>query len=871
MAGENGNDQEAPANMWKVVLGRIFTRDRVSFLKKFRWGMGYISVAAVASLVSIALAYLFLRPKPDGSGGPVATFMDWLKETFLSASSEDVEAPDIDIIAFLKNIPTEPVFYYSIAALLSIYLGRYLWLYAKLRKEFETKKEKEDKYTLTPRDWWVAQGFRERSVTLRLQAGLFLGCIFALLFMGVYFIIFVLPAIEEQDQNFFAEQYKREIGDKLDLLAEGRYWLRIPENLSKDDGQNFIHVNTSDNQIGVDIFPQFVTLNTENGGGDWNRLDLSLAQGESAATAAAFSADGETGMVAGNNGLIIFLTRNNGENWNRLDLSLAHGEWATAAAFSADGKTGMVAGNNGSIFLTRNNEENWNRLDLSLAHGESATAAAFSADGKTGMVAGNGGSIFLTRNNGKNWNRLDLSLAYGEWAIEAAFSADGETGMVAGNKDSVFLTRNNGRNWNRLGLPLNRGERVAAAAFSADGKTGMVAGNDGSVFLTRNSGENWNRLGLPLNRGERVTKAVFSANGKAGVIAGDESSILLTRDGGENWDRSSLSLERGERVTEMVFTAFSDDNNIGVIQCVTTSVFLTRDGGKNWDRLTLSLERRERITEDVFSANGKAGVVAGNKGSVFLTRDGGKNWDRLNLPLSAWSGGPLFREWIIAAALSADDETGVVVSNRGSTFLIRTGIIGDYSWQSTEGEHVNSSETFRSVMLTTDGSYVAETENRTLYLLRSYPEFNKWPEMSLMDIHRDMDKYTIFKNSDIYKNISVELYKNTNTKDVDNKQLFGVLYRLTVMRTVTLVALFFLVHVLVRLHQYNLRLAAFWDARADAVLLARSFASRRTETFDDLVAVLAPDAYDFKPTSKSGQEAVMNLMGQFLRRESRKS
>ena len=91
------------------------------------------------------------------------------------------------------------------------------------------------------------------------------------------------------------------------------------------------------------------------------------------------------------------------------------------------------------------------------------------------------------------------------------------------------------------------------------------------------------------------------------------------------------------------------------------------------------------------------------------------------------------------------------------------------------------------------------------------------------------------------------------------------------MRIVALFALFFLMHVLVRLHQYSLRLAAFWDARADAVLLMQSFASRKAETFDDLVAALAPDAYDFKPTPKSGQEAVLNLVGQLLRREPRKS
>ena len=91
------------------------------------------------------------------------------------------------------------------------------------------------------------------------------------------------------------------------------------------------------------------------------------------------------------------------------------------------------------------------------------------------------------------------------------------------------------------------------------------------------------------------------------------------------------------------------------------------------------------------------------------------------------------------------------------------------------------------------------------------------------------------------------------------------------MRIVTLIILFFLVQILVRLHQYGLRLATFWDSRADALLLKQSFADHKAAAFDDLVAALAPDAYDFKPTPKSGHEAVMNLAGQLLRRESRKS
>ena len=63
--------------------------------------------------------------------------------------------------------------------------------------------------------------------------------------------------------------------------------------------------------------------------------------------------------------------------------------------------------------------------------------------------------------------------------------------------------------------------------------------------------------------------------------------------------------------------------------------------------------------------------------------------------------------------------------------------------------------------------------------------------------------------------------------------------------------LFFLVQVLVRLYQYNLRLSAFWDSRADAMFLKNSFAKEKAEKFDHLVYALGPDAYDFKPAPQS--------------------
>ena len=192
MANGNGTDKgSAPANEPNVAQGHIIppilSRDRVSSIGKFVIGMGHISVAIVISLVPFGLVYLFMRPESGGSEGAVVKAIHWLEKFLLGTPSEGSKEPATDVLNWLERLPTDPVFYYLIAAFAGVYLGWRWWLYAKLRKEFETRKKSEDNNTLTSRDWWVVQELRERAVALRLQAGWILGGIF---FVVVYRSLF---------------------------------------------------------------------------------------------------------------------------------------------------------------------------------------------------------------------------------------------------------------------------------------------------------------------------------------------------------------------------------------------------------------------------------------------------------------------------------------------------------------------------------------------------------------------------------------------------------------------------------------------------------------------------------------------------------
>ena len=120
----------------------------------------------------------------------------------------------------------------------------------------------------------------------------------------------------------------------------------------------------------------------------------------------------------------------------------------------------------------------------------------------------------------------------------------------------------------------------------------------------------------------------------------------------------------------------------------------------------------------------------------------------------------------------------------------------------------------------------------------------------------------VFRSSSIFKKVDAFLEEAearrtqqslTRATPTERAQSVGpkLVDDLTTMRIVTLTVLFFLVHLLVRLYQYSIRMSGFWESRGDAILLAQSFANGEHIGFDDLVRALAPDTYDFKPTPRS--------------------
>ena len=936
----------------KVVVSGLFFI--IPYLKAL-----FLLVAPVV-IVYITLVYAFIDLKPlQDNLWPIPAVLDEVRKNMTPrVSSNQNSEPVIIIIDAFERAPLVPEIYLFVSFLISLYMFWYWRKYDLVRKNFQQIKQKanDGNNDINSRDCHVIQELKERAVSLRMRADLSLIGAFVLSMAGVYFIIFILPSVQEVERSTQEARFKEIISDTLQPIVDGQYWLKIPENISEDE---IIAIRDSfkvRGNISVRAFEQFSRFVTKNGGESWNESDSFKMESGERVRMANFSANGNIGLVAGNLGSI-FLTRNGGESWNEPDdMVFKSLEWVDAVKFNTDGSIGLVAGDEGSVFLTRNGGVSWDKPDnLKLESGERVTEAAFSKDKNVGLVAGNLGSVYFTRNGGESWNEPnDLALKSGEWVIAAIFSSDGSIGLVAGDEGSVYLTRNGGESWNKPDdlalksrelistaifsedgnislfagdggsvylsrnggkswndpddLALKSGESVSTAIFSSDGSIGQVVGDQGSIYLTKNGGESWNKSNdLALKSGESVSTANFSEDGNIGMLAGNEGSIFLTRNWGEDWTQpDTLILKPSEQVLATTFSTdritgsaltnrylvsvtkdggnnwiqaeeitlkprenviggvFSADGNIGLVAGDEGSVFLTRDGGEDWKHPdNLKLEPGEQVSAANFSSDGNIGMVAGNKGSVFLTRDGGENWNRSDeLRLKP-------QEWITKIIFSMDGSTGVAAGDEGSIYRTRD---KGSNWMLTKGESIDGNNPIISVGLLSASKmsgaivdaesdsvlenefYVAEARNNLFYLLKVYPELEKWRSMSLVELRNEMKQDEILRRSDIFGTITervAEKVGDSGNRRNGQGSYSSVVEDLTIKRIVSLTILFLLLHILVRYSQYCMRLAAFWESRSDAALLSGSFAEAKTERFDNLVIALAPDAYDFKSHHKS--------------------
>ena len=824
----------------------------------------------------------------------------------------------VTVLSVLKGVPADWKFYAIVALLAGLWACRYFFLKIKLTEKLKLPNTDTQRQGLNDRDWQAYRELRVRAFALRTRAGLILGSVFALLFGGIYFIIFLLPLTEAHNQLLTRQAihlatFQERYGKKLDDMAKGRFWLQNFRGGSGQSESRFplvefsgtVHksrgsrprVMTASGRLGVIARKSRKVLITSNEGQAWKPVNLALKEGERIISARFIDNDKRILLVGSKISIFLLSAKMEVKFSSKLtELNLKQDERLRRTRFSNDGKSVLLVGNKGKLFIVsvKDNQLSPKSIDLAqqkdkevtLKPGEQILQTRFSNNGKSALLVGRKGSVFLVSVNGDQLSRTSVDLAQqkdkevtlkpGEQILQTRFSNDGKSALLVGHIGSVFLVSVNGDQLSRTSVDLAQqkdkevtlkpGEQILQTRFSNDGKSALLVGRKGSVFWVFVNGDQLSRTSVDLAQekdkevtliqDEHILLTRFSNDGKSALLVGPKGKVFLVSVKNNQLSLVSRKLNLSYRFWNLTVT-ISKNGAHGLIADDEGSIFImTRGDNINiWERLEkLKLKHRERVIYSLLNNDGKKFLMVGNKGSVFKTEDGGKFWNTNDVR-------PKQNESISRVIISKQDTHGLIIGNASSVFTTKD---GGQSWEATQWDGLGSESIYTVKLSPIDSSHfaLAVGSQGNTYLLKKHPDMGEWRNWELEEVEKKLKRNELVRNSKIFQDVKAFLAKagylgsnkddkNESTNDFLQDSIGINLDRLNLKQLVTMTVLFFLVQLLVSLYKYNMRLANFWDSRADAVLLEENFSTGKAHRFDNLVQALAPDAYDFKPMPRS--------------------
>ena len=480
--------------------------------------------------------------------------------------------------------------------------------------------------------------------------------------------------------------------------------------------------------------------------------------------------------------------------------------------------------------------------------GDIGLAALKSSDGEV--------TILVTTDRGRSWSvKPNLQLDRSDFLAKMALATDGSQGLLVTMKGTTFRTTDDGDTWRRMtNLKPSEDGSIIASWYRPRSNEVLVLDDTGSIHSTGDWGETWDPEDL-MEPGDKVdgsiTEVAVSANGTEVVVGYDTGTIdHWSLDRSPKWHRHKRTFQDGEWLVAAAFGA-NDSYRVEVGNRGTLNAerYLDNDEVDSMPKGLPGVSGGWAVVS--LAKLGPSGVLVSAEGYVFTTSDSGGSWVQVTeLELEY---GELI-EGRGKGDFGADAVHGVLAGSGRSVFVTND---GGLTWRSTE--RLDTEHQFRAVAIVgpdrvnTHYTAVAVDAVGGLYLLTPHQQLTGWRNWNSEDLLSRMRDSSVRASSDLVKEIGklapaqvtagtvggLEVGSHTGAEALLNPLLF--------LRVFTLTVLFFLVSLLVRLYQYNLRLAAFWEARSDAVLLAGALLQCDAKSFDELASALSPDAYDFKP------------------------
>jgi len=290
----------------------------------------------------------------------------------------------------------------------------------------------------------------------------------------------------------------------------------------------------------------------------------------------AIKADGSI-YVVGSKALLL-ISNDHGKNWLQrtlperppLSSPLFQDRDLYAIRFTADGKTGWICGEEGIILHTTDGGETWTRQESTV---KSNLFKLYVVDDKTAYAVGANATALRTVDGGDHWQSAKIPKAIDLFDI--TFS-DKNTGWAVGEFSTILKTTDSGQTW-LVQSGGNMGEYTIGPFFTitfTDPQHGIAAGLSGDLSITSDGGKTWQPAKLPDSSATATyTVAEDTANKK--LWAGGTGGRMFGQNASGQW-------QKVEQVTFRDITDITFVGNEGVAVGLNGTILLTSNAGEQW-------------------------------------------------------------------------------------------------------------------------------------------------------------------------------------------------------------------------------------------------------------------------------------------------
>ena len=428
--------------------------------------------------------------------------------------------------------------------------------------------------------------------------------------------------------------------------------------------------------------------------------------------------------------------------------------------------------------------------------------------GGTTIAAGRRG-IRVSTDDGRNWEDSDSETRHALNAVE--FSGDCKTAIAVGNRGVVLVSTDGGSTWNAP--ETHTRNDFNDIAVSGDGRIAIAVGDKGTVRVSQNGGKDWPKRASIAKK--RINGVVLSRDGKTAVAVGDDNVIRISRDGGENWGGSEGWNESGANVwtgsggdgnDDFEAVAFGGDGLSAVVVGDDGAILFSpdvtlNDGG--WEpavKVQAPDEKEDRSDfRDVsFSGNGRTIAAVGRGGAVWVSDDGGKTWSSRDNEDGNHLDAVALSDDGVAAVAVGEDGVVLVSEDRGRSWAFcnsgTANRLGAVVFGAGHG----------ATIIAGDGSTILRSGSSSDGICSRMATVN----MAIVPEGGDAGKQQ------------------------ESSLKLATVLQANFLRVAITLLLMFLVQYLINLTRYKLQIAAFYNARRDALQLATNvLATNRTVRF----------------------------------------